>query len=151
METGHRIHTACTHIHSLEGEKKMGIQPRSTAQCTVWLCITLYTVYPRNPHISMCVYVFVCVHLGVRGRWARGWGMLNQIPGKQSSICVFYNGRALGNTERWKHWPLSGWLHVGCMSVSLAPLAALFHLVSWHVAVPKNTVLSSPLPTERSV
>lgn len=59
---------ACTYTKVAYKGEKTGIEPSSTAQCTVWLCIMLYTVYPRNPRILVCVCacVFVCACRGQR-------------------------------------------------------------------------------------
>lgn len=148
METGHHIHTACMHIHSLEEEKKWhSANLHSTMYCLT-VHYVVYCISKKSPHINVCVCVCVCAS---RGQRSVSEGLGNAQPNSSQTklyLCIIQRE---GFGKHWKVktlasvWMTACWMHV-CLSRS-----PFFHLVSWHVAVPKNTVLSSSLPTERSV
>lgn len=139
--------------------KKTGIEPSSTGQCTVWLCIKLYTVYPRNPHISMCVCACVCVcpsqvsEVSERGAGECSWSTQANSRQTKMYLCIVQQEGFGKHTERWKHWPL--FLMTACrmhvpLSLLLRTALFFFCFFKMFLGMPlfqKHTVLSSSSST----
>lgn len=123
--------TYTVHMHKSTLFQKSGTDPSSTAQCTVWLYI----------HTDLCMHVFLCVQLWVQRSVSEGLGNApgahNQIPAKQSAICVYYKEKALGSTER--------------KNISLFLDDCMADAYSSHSLPLAQKVFSISLPLEKSV